>query len=164
MNTFYSIPNWRKYQHYKDRTPVWVKLHVESLHDEKLRRLSLEARLMWHEMLKLAATFQNAVPSAPEVLGNLAGIPPETCREACGELVKARLLREKKTRRSASKLASAEKEKEEDKEKNARAKPSASEEHQKPMLSVVQKPWEPPTPDDIQRVRDLIPPSLRKQA
>lgn len=123
--TYLAIPNWRRYQHYRDRTPVWVKLHVESLHDEKLRRLSLEARLLWHEMLKLAATFQNAVPNSPEALETLAGIPCETCREAVAELVKARLLQEKKTRRSASKSASAEKEKEEDKEEERAREPSA---------------------------------------
>jgi len=122
---YLAIPNWRRYQHYKDRTPVWVKLHVESLHDQKLRRLSIEARLLWHEMLKLAATFQNAVPNSPEALETLVGIPRETCREAVAELVKARLLQEKKTRRSASKSASAEKEKEEEKEKERAREPSA---------------------------------------
>lgn len=127
MAGFLAVPNWRRYQHYKDRTPIWVKLYVESLHDEKLRRLSLDARLMWHEMLKLAATFQNAVPNSPEALETLVGIPCETCREAVAELVKARLLQEKKTRRSASKRASAEKEKEEDREENAREEPSAQE-------------------------------------
>lgn len=122
--TYLSIPNWNKYQHYRDRTPIWVKLYVESVHDATLRRLSLEARLVWHEMLKLAAMFQNAVPNSPETIGNLAGIAPETCREAVEELVKARLLREKQTRRSASSRASLEVRSREDKEENAR-EPSA---------------------------------------
>jgi len=127
--SYLSIPNWGKYQHYRDRTPVWVKLHVESINDEKLRSLSLEARLVWHEMLKLAATFQNAVPNSPEVCGKLAGIETGIWREACEELVKRRLLRVKQTRRGASrpasKAASAEKEVRRDKEENAREEPSA---------------------------------------
>lgn len=119
MSGYLSIPNWHKYQHYRDRTPIWVKLYVESVHDATLRRLSLEARLVWHEMLKLAAMFQNSVPNSPEACGNLAGIAPEVWREAVDELLKARLLRVKKTRRSASKSASADKEVREDKEENA---------------------------------------------
>lgn len=127
--TYLSVPNWHRYQHYRDRTPVWVKLYVESINDEKLRSLSLEARLVWHEMLKLAGTFQNAVPNSPEVCANLAGIETAIWREAVEELVKKRLLRVKQTRRGASKpaskLGSAEKEVRRDKE---RAREASSEE------------------------------------
>lgn len=127
--TYLSIPNWHHYQHYRDRTPVWVKLHLESLRDEKLRALSLEARLVWHEMLKLAGMFQNAVPNSPEACAELAGIETGIWREACEELVKARLLRVKKTMRSASKpaskAASPEKDKEVDEEKERAREPSA---------------------------------------
>lgn len=86
--SYLSVPNWHRYQHYRDRTPVWVKLYVESINDEKLRSVSLEARLVWHEMLKLAGTFQNAVPNSPEVCAELAGIPTGVWREAVEELVK----------------------------------------------------------------------------
>ena len=135
--TYLSIPNWKHYQHYRDRTPVWVKLHLESLRDEKLRRLSLEARLVWHEMLKLAGMFQNAVPNSPETCGNLAGIAPEVWREAVAELLKARLLREKKTTRSASKPASAEKEKEKEEEKERAREASPP----KPVCDECELPW-----------------------
>lgn len=127
--SYLSVPNWHRYQHYRDRTPVWVKLYVESINDEKLRSVSLEARLVWHEMLKLAGTFQNAVPNSPEVCAELAGIPTGVWREAVEELVRKRLLRVKQTRRGASKpaskVASVEKEEIKSKRKNAREEPSA---------------------------------------
>lgn len=31
MGVKYRIKNWEKYQHYKDRNPPWIKLHVETL-------------------------------------------------------------------------------------------------------------------------------------
>lgn len=33
MNQYLSIPNWDSLQHYKDRTPPWIKLHNELLED-----------------------------------------------------------------------------------------------------------------------------------
>ena len=133
---YLAIPNWRRYQHYRDRTPVWVKLHVESLHDSKLRSCTLEARLLWHEMLKLSATFQNAVPNSPETLETLVGIPRDTCRNAVEELLKKRLLQVKTTRRSASRSDSLEKEVRRDKEKERAREPSA----QNPQLRLVDQP------------------------
>jgi hypothetical protein len=105
---FLAVTNWQRYQHYRDRSPVWIKLYVDTLHNEKLKALPLSTRLLWTEMLLLAATFQNAVPNSPELIGNLAGIPPDECREGIELLLKGRWLRQKQTRRSASKTASLE--------------------------------------------------------
>lgn len=124
--SFLSVTNWGEYQHYRDRTPIWIKLHVEALHDEKLRRLPLSTRLLWFEMLLLAATFQNSVPNSPELIGNLAGIPSELCREGVAELLKVRLLREKSSRRSASKAASVDKKRREEKRMARKFKTLAS--------------------------------------
>lgn len=118
MASFLAVTNWRQYQHYRDRTPIWVKFYVEILHDEKLKQLPLSTRLLWDQMLLLAATFQNAVPNSPELIGNLTGIPPELCAEGIEQLVKGRWLREKQTRRSTSKPASAEKEEKKSKKEN----------------------------------------------
>jgi hypothetical protein len=38
------IPNWPKFQHYKDRLPPWIKLYLELLHKPEWRRLSLRDR------------------------------------------------------------------------------------------------------------------------
>jgi len=35
------VRNWDRFQHYKDRRPVWIKLYPELLHDEEYRGLSL---------------------------------------------------------------------------------------------------------------------------
>lgn len=111
MSPFLSVTNWRKYQHYRDRTPTWIKFELEILHNEKLKALPIPTRLLWDQMLLLAATFQNSVPNSPELIANLTGIPSEACREGIEQLLKGRWLREKQTRRSASKAASTEKRK-----------------------------------------------------
>jgi hypothetical protein len=127
MTGFLAVTNWQRYQHYKDRSPTWIKLHVEMLHNEKLKALPLSTRLLWIEMLLLAANFQNAVPNSPELIGNLAGIPPEECREGIQLLLKGRWLREKKTRRSASSIASLEvRSKSKEKEGALAAQPAAA--------------------------------------
>jgi len=38
------VRNWDKFQHYKDRSPAWVKLHLELAHNESWRRLTLAER------------------------------------------------------------------------------------------------------------------------
>lgn len=122
MAGFLSVTNWHEYQHYRDRTPIWVKFYVEILHDEKLKKLPIPTRLLWDQMLLLAATFQNSVPNSPELIAELTGIPPETCREAIQDLLQGRWLREKTTRRAASKPVKAQKRERVEREKNAHAK------------------------------------------
>ena len=34
------IPNWDKFQHYKDRDPVWIKLYLELNSRDDWRRLT----------------------------------------------------------------------------------------------------------------------------
>ena len=118
--SYLSVTKWGEYQHYRDRTPIWIKLHVESLHDEKLRNLPISTRLLWFNMLLLAATFQNSVPNSPELIAELSAIPPELCREGIKDLLKMRILREKGTRRAASKHTEAQRKKREE-EKRIRA-------------------------------------------
>lgn len=120
MAGYLAVTNWNRYQHYKDRSPVWIKLYVDALNNEKLKALPLSTRLLWDQMLLLAATFQNSVPNSPELVGNLTGIDSELCREGIALLVKGRWLREKQTRRSASRVASVEESK--SKSKDARAR------------------------------------------
>jgi hypothetical protein len=123
--SYLSVTNWAEYQHYRDRTPIWIKVHVETLHDEKLRTMPIPTRLLWDQMLLLAATFQNAVPNSPELIGELTAIPQEDCREGISILLKTRLLREKETRRSASKKTEAQKRREEEEKRNRARKKKA---------------------------------------
>lgn len=162
--SYLAVTNWRRYQHYRDRTPIWIKYHVDTLHSEKLKALPIPTRLLWDQMLLLAAEFQNAVPNSPELVGNLTGIPPEACREGIQQLIQGRWLREKQTRRSASKSASLEvRSRKKIKEVEAAASdPPAHAGGRAPLRAVDSNGWSKPTPEEIQRVRELIPPSLRK--
>ena len=38
------IPNWERFQHYKDRVPPWIKLHLELSDKDEWRRLTLAER------------------------------------------------------------------------------------------------------------------------
>jgi len=38
------IPNWDRFQHYKDRDPKWIKDHVSQLHDDDWSSLSMSER------------------------------------------------------------------------------------------------------------------------
>ena len=38
------IPNWDKFQHYKNRGPVWIKLYTELRDRDEWRHLTLAAR------------------------------------------------------------------------------------------------------------------------
>ena len=49
--THVRVKNWATYQHYKDRRPPWIKLHVHLLNDRKFMALALASRgllmLLW---------------------------------------------------------------------------------------------------------------------
>jgi hypothetical protein len=38
------VPKWEKFQHYKDRDPVWIKVYTKLLHDPAYMQLSLASR------------------------------------------------------------------------------------------------------------------------
>jgi hypothetical protein len=38
------VPKWERFQHYKDRDPVWIKVYTKLLHDPAFMQLSLAAR------------------------------------------------------------------------------------------------------------------------
>ncbi len=132
---YLAVRNWQRFQHYRSRTPDWIKLHLELLHDEKLKALPIPTRLLFDQMLLLAGTFQNAVPNSPEVISTLTGIAPEACREGIDQLLQGRWLSEKQTRRSTSKPARTEKSREEEiREETAEASP---EEPKAPNLALI---------------------------
>lgn len=160
MGGFLAVTNWNRYQHYRDRTPVWVKYYVDVVHDEKLKRLPIATRLLWDQMLLLAATFQNSVPNSPELVGNLTGIDPELVREGIEQLVAGKWLREKQTRRSASKIASLEVRSKNKRKEGPLAPASAGGPSR--LRAVNEHGWTKPTAEEIQLVRDMIPESLRK--
>jgi len=42
------IPNWDKFQHYRDRDPTWIKNHRSLLHSDAYRNLSYHQRGVLH--------------------------------------------------------------------------------------------------------------------
>ena len=117
---YLRVTNWHKYQHYRNRKPVWIKLYVDVLYDDKLRQLPVATRLLWDQLMLLAAERANVIPNDPELVAKLVGIPPRDCREGINQLLKGRWLSQTSgTRRAskpASKVASPEKELEKEKE------------------------------------------------
>ncbi len=59
MNSWISVRNWRKFQHYdpSKRRPVWIKTHLDLLSSDDYRDLSAGARAVLHGIwLEYAST------------------------------------------------------------------------------------------------------------
>src|SRR5262245_4935820 len=44
MDEWLVIPNWEKFQHYRDRDPLWIKVYTELEARDEWRQLSLSQR------------------------------------------------------------------------------------------------------------------------
>lgn len=58
-----KVKNWEKYQHYKDRCPPWIKLHVSTLNDRKFCALSQASRGLLMQLWVLASENEGCVVS-----------------------------------------------------------------------------------------------------
>ena len=43
-----EVRNWRKFQHYHDRVPTWIKNNLELMHDDNYRELTMAERGVLH--------------------------------------------------------------------------------------------------------------------
>jgi hypothetical protein len=59
---FLVIRNWGKYQHYKDRNPPWIKLHVELMTSMDWVSASDKSRVLMMGLMMLAAKCDNKIP------------------------------------------------------------------------------------------------------
>ena len=57
-----EVKNWQKYQHYKDRCPPWIKLHVSVLNDRKFSALSCASKGLLMQLWILASESDGKVP------------------------------------------------------------------------------------------------------
>lgn len=64
MKTF-GIKNWQKFQHYKKRTPPWIKLYTELLNDYDFARLPDANKAHLIGIWLLASRLNNVVPFDP---------------------------------------------------------------------------------------------------
>jgi hypothetical protein len=56
------IPNWDKFQHYKDRDPAWIKLYLRLLRDVDYLSLTPTARALLHGLWLLYGACDGRVP------------------------------------------------------------------------------------------------------
>ena len=59
---YFSVKNWEKHQHYKDRNPPWIKLHKDLLHDYEFTCLQDASKLQLILIWVLASQMENKIP------------------------------------------------------------------------------------------------------
>lgn len=59
---FFSIRNWKRFQHYKERNPPWIRLYRDLLRDRGYQKLSDTCRGHLVGLLILAAGSDNRIP------------------------------------------------------------------------------------------------------
>ena len=64
----FTVRNWRKYQHYTDRNPPWIKLHFEILSSEDWVMLADDSRVLLIASMLIASRNQGKVPNNPEYI------------------------------------------------------------------------------------------------
>lgn len=128
MTGFLRVTNFEKYQHYKDRRPVWIKFYVELLDDYELNRQKPQTRLLALMLLLVAATHDNRIPHDPEWLAGKVNMRPSAVGDGLDSLVSIGFLALASGKHSASKVlakryqpASPEKRREEKRQKEPKA-------------------------------------------
>jgi hypothetical protein len=58
--------NWKQFQHYKDRNPVWIKLHRSLLNDYEWHCLPVASKALAPCLWLLASEYQDGTIDAPE--------------------------------------------------------------------------------------------------
>ena len=57
-----KVKNWEKYQHYKNRCPPWIKLHVNILNDRRFSALSCASKGLLMQLWILASEDNGKIP------------------------------------------------------------------------------------------------------
>jgi len=65
----FTVRNWRKYQHYTDRNPPWIKLHFEILSSEDWVMLADDSRVLLIACMLIASRNQGKVLIIPSISG-----------------------------------------------------------------------------------------------
>jgi hypothetical protein len=69
---FYVIKNWTQFQHYKDRNPAWIKLHVALLASEDWVMLADASKLLAVVCMLVASRDNGRVKNNPAYLKRVA--------------------------------------------------------------------------------------------
>lgn len=67
------IPNWDKFQHYKDRRPPWIKTYVDLLHRDEYLDLTPRRRSILHDLWITYAERDGLVRHRTATLSRLFG-------------------------------------------------------------------------------------------
>lgn len=82
------VKNWSEFQHYKDRSPPWIKLHKGLLDDFDYARLPLASRALAPCIWLLASeSSDGSVPADPEFLAFRLHCTVEDVRNALAPLI-----------------------------------------------------------------------------
>lgn len=73
MNKFISIPNWEELQHYKDRTPPWIKLHNSILETYEFELLPDNSKAHLLCIMLLASRTNNKIKADPRYIARRIG-------------------------------------------------------------------------------------------
>jgi len=72
--SYLYVKNWSKFQHYKHRSPRWIKLHRDILQDYNFRKLTDSQRLGLVLIWVLAANHDGLIPNDPNYLRVMLGL------------------------------------------------------------------------------------------
>ena len=72
MSDTFTIPNWREFQHYKDRNPPWIKLHYEILTSRTWVSLDDRSRVLAIACMLAASRNDGKVPNDPAYIQRVA--------------------------------------------------------------------------------------------
>jgi hypothetical protein len=61
VDIFLKVPNWREFQHYKNRRPPWIKLHRTLLDNYDYHQLPLASRALAPCLWLIASDDENGV-------------------------------------------------------------------------------------------------------
>lgn len=100
---YLRVANFEQYQHYKDRRPVWIKLHVSLLDSYDLNKLDYPSRLLGQLLLLVAATHDNNIPYDPVYIAGKVAMDHKTVAKCLANLIAERFLVLSKRKHSASK-------------------------------------------------------------
>jgi len=69
---YYTVKNWQKFQHYKDRNPPWIKLHYEIMTSADWVMLADASKLLAVVCMLVASRNEGKVPADSEYLRRVA--------------------------------------------------------------------------------------------
>ncbi len=76
---YISVKNWQKFQHYRDRSPPWIKLHRELLRDYSFMCLQDASKLQLMLLWLLASQLDNKIPADMDYIKHQIGVKGNVC-------------------------------------------------------------------------------------